>query len=162
MLGRGWRALLHWTVGLVLLFEEWGWEPLARWAARLARLPLLGRLETRIARLSPHAALAVFVLPGLLLLPVKLAAVALVARGEVVTGIALIVAAKLVGTALVARLYQLVQPALLQLVWFARLHARWIAWKAVVLARLRASVPWRVARAMRRQIRRRLQRWVGG
>ncbi|MFM2342015.1 MAG: hypothetical protein RLZZ592_1668 [Pseudomonadota bacterium] len=159
MLARGLRALLHWTVGLVLLFEEWGWEPLARWAARLARLPLLGRLEARIATLSPHAALAVFVLPGLLL-PVKLAAVALVAQGHVAAGIALIVAAKLVGTALVARLYQLVQPALLQLAWFARLHARWIAWKAGVLARLRASVPWRVARAMRRQIRRRTRRWL--
>lgn len=160
MLARGLRALLHWTVGLVLLFEEWGWEPLARWAARLARLSLLGRLEARIAGLSPHAALAVFALPGLMLLPVKLGAVALVAQGHVVAGIALIVAAKLVGTALVARLYQLVQPALLQLAWFARLHARWIAWKAMVLARLRASVPWRVARAMRRQLRRRTRRWL--
>ena len=50
-------------LALVLIFEEWGWEPLQRLAARLARLPLWARLEALIVRLPPYAALAVFFVP---------------------------------------------------------------------------------------------------
>ena len=153
------RALLHWGVALVVLFEEWGWEPLARAAARLAWLPLLRGLERRIAALPPWPALAVFVVPGVLLLPVKLAALALMSQGHVATGLAVIIAAKLVGTALVARLFQLVQPALMRLGWFAAAYGRWTAWKAMVVARVRASRPWRVGRWVRRGVARRLQVW---
>ncbi len=70
-----------------------------------------------------------------------------------------IVLAKLLGTALVARIFQLTQPALVQLAWFARLHGRWIAWKAAALARVRASRIWRVGRWTRRGVVRRIQRW---
>ena len=41
-------SLLRLAVALVILFEEWGWEPLQRLMARLARLPLLAWLERRV------------------------------------------------------------------------------------------------------------------
>ena len=48
------RALLLPLVAAILLFEEWGWEPLAAAFARLARLPLWAALERkRSARLPP-------------------------------------------------------------------------------------------------------------
>lgn len=40
-------------------------------------------------------------------------------------GLGHVLAAKLVGTALAARLFQLTHPALMQLHWFARLYAPW-------------------------------------
>jgi hypothetical protein len=49
----------------------------------------------------------------------------------------------------VARLFTLTQPALMRLAWFARLHGRWVPWKEALLARVRASAPWRLARALR-------------
>jgi hypothetical protein len=30
----------------------------------------------------------------------------------------------------------------MQLAWFARLHARWTAWKEALIARVRASAAW--------------------
>ena len=56
----------------------------------------------------------IFVLPGLLLLPVKLLAVVAIAHGHAVSGIATIVVAKLGGAAVVARLYALTLPTLLR------------------------------------------------
>ncbi len=86
-------------LALVLIFEEWGWEPLQRLAARLARLPLWARLEALIVRLPPYAALAVFFVPMLLLLPIKLLALYWISRGHAVLGLLVVLAAKLLGTA---------------------------------------------------------------
>ncbi|HOB96650.1 MAG TPA: hypothetical protein PK306_10220 [Aquabacterium sp.] len=156
LLRRAGGALL----ALLILFEEWGWEPLQRALARLGRLPLLRQLEAWIARLPPHAALVVFVVPALLLLPVKLAALALIAHGQRLLGLAVIVAAKLVGTAIVARLFTLTRPALMQLPWFERLYGRWTAWKEALLARVRASWAWRWGRVVKRQARQQWARWM--
>jgi hypothetical protein len=158
-LARTSRAILSGLVGLVILFEEWGWEPLQRLAARVFRLPLLRRIEAGIAALPPGAALAVFLLPTLMLLPVKLAALWLIGSGHALLGAVSIVCAKIVGTALVARLFALTQPALLRLAWFARWYGRWTAWKDALLARVRASAVWRAARTIKRAARRRWARW---
>jgi hypothetical protein len=153
------RRVAEAPIALVILFEEWGWEPLQRALAWVARLPLLARLERRIAALQPYAALAVFVLPTLLLLPVKLAALWLIGIGKAGLGLAVIVIAKLVGTALLARLFKLTQPALMQLAWFASMYARWTIWKNGVLAMVRASWAWRVGRVIKRRFAQRLARW---
>jgi hypothetical protein len=159
------RALRH-AIGallaLLILFEEWGWEPLQRALARVGRLPVLRHLEALIVRLPPAAALVVFLLPTLLLLPVKLGALWLIGRGQHGLGLLLIVAAKLVGTAIVARLFVLTRPALLRLPWFALLYQRWVAWKAVLLLRVRSSRVWRLARAARRLARQRWAAWRAG
>jgi len=153
---------LRWTVrflfALLILFEEWGWEPLRRVFALFARLPVIRQFEALLKRLPPRWALVVLVLPSLLILPVKLLAVWLVAKGHVMLGIGLVIAAKLVGTALLAWLFQLIQPALMQLAWFARLHGRWTAWKAELLAWVRASAVWRSARAIKLRVRRLFRR----
>ena len=62
------RHLLGILVALVLLFEEWGWEPLQAAMARIARLPPLAWLERRIARLPSWAALLVMAVPVLAVL----------------------------------------------------------------------------------------------
>ncbi len=159
-------CLLRRAVGallaLLILFEEWGWEPLQRALARLGRLPLLRQLEALIARLPPHAALLAFFLPALLLLPVKLAALGLIAHGQHLLGLVVIVLAKLVGTAVVARLFTLTRPALMQLPWFVQLYTRWTAWKQALLARVRASWAWRWGRVLKRQLRQQWARWKRG
>jgi hypothetical protein len=155
-------APLRWIfkvlIALLILFEEWGWEPLRRVFALLARLPVIRQFEALLKRLPPRWALVVLVLPSLLILPIKLLAVWLVAQGRVTLGIAVIIAAKLIGTALLAWLFQLIQPALMQLPWFARLHGRWAAWKADLLAWVRASAVWRSARAIKLRVKRLFRR----
>ena len=144
-------------IAVIVLFEEWGWEPLAALIARLARLPLWAWAERRIRHLPPWAALLLFAVPMLALLPVKLAALYLFANGKPATGVTLLLAAKLLGTAVLARLFQLTQPALMQLGWFARWYPRWKSWKDRLIERVRNSPPWLAARRLKTEVR---ARWT--
>ena len=137
------RRLVLLPVLVILLFEEWGWEPLARCFNALAKLPVWGAVERRISTLSPWAALLAFAVPVLGLIPIKLLALYLLGNGHLVLGAGLIVGAKILGTAIAARLFQLTEPALMRLKWFARLYTPWKIWKDRVLAQVRNSAPWR-------------------
>ena len=143
------RGLVFGLLAIVLLFEEWGWEPLAKLFRRLARLPLWARLEVQIAGLPRWGALLVFGVPMVALLPVKLLVLYLFSRGHAVTGLVLLISAKLLGTAVLARLFQLTQPALMQFRWFARWYPRWKGWKDDLLAKIRQSEPWRIGRRIK-------------
>lgn len=145
------RNLVFALIAVILLFEEWGWEPLAALFARLARLPLWAWMERGITRLPPWAALLAFGVPMLALLPVKLAALYLFGQGHAGLGLALLLGAKLLGTAVLARLFQLTQPALMQLGWFARWYPRWKAWKDGLIERVRQSAPWRAGQRIKVQ-----------
>ena len=150
-------APLVYLAALLLLFEEWCWDVGARLAAGLARWPLLAAVESRVRLLPPWAALCLFVLPGLLLLPVKLLALVAIAHGHALAGVATIVVAKLGGAAVVARLYALTLPTLLAVSWFARCHGWFIALKNRWVGRLRASHMYleagRALRSLRRMLR---------
>ncbi len=76
-----------------------------------------------------------------MLLPVKLFGLFLLGEGHAMSALLLLLVAKLVGTAILARLFQLVEPALMQLPWFARFYPRWKVWKDGVLERVRLSAP---------------------
>jgi hypothetical protein len=146
------RGLLHALIALLLLFEEWGWEPLQRLAAAIGRWPGFRWIEGWVRGLPPYGALALFAVPAIALLPIKLAALWAIHRGHTLIGLAVIVAAKLLGTALVARLFALTHDTLMRLAWFARLYARWMAWKGALLAWVRTSAVWRSARALRQRM----------
>ncbi len=111
--------------------EELLWR-LAAVFALLGRLPLLHQLEQLIAGLPPYAALAVFALPAIALAPVKLLALYWLAGGHPTLGVGTIVAAKVLGTALVARIYQLTRVSLVSLRWFAWCEMTVLAWRAAV------------------------------
>ena len=136
-------------VALVLLFEEWGWEPLAALLLKLGRLPFFAWIERQIMRLPPWGAVAAFFVPALGLLPVKLLALFLIGKGHAMMGLVVLLGAKVVGTAVLAWLFTLTQPALMQLAWFARWYPRWKAWKDRVIAQVRASAMWRNAAAQK-------------
>ena len=144
------RAVLLGVAALVIFIEEWGWRPLTALAARIARWPPLARLEATVAAAPPRLALALFLVPVVLLVPVKLAALWLIGEGRTTLGVALIVAAKLVGTAVVGRLFILVEPQLQQFAWFALALAWWRATRDRVMAAVRESRLWRGAAALRR------------
>jgi hypothetical protein len=99
-----------------------------------------------------------FVLPGLLLFPVKVLALLAIAHGHPASGIATLAVAKIGGAAVVARLYVLTLPSLLALAWFARCHAWFIALKDRWIAYLRASRAWRLSRRLARAPRQSLRR----
>ncbi|MDO9383216.1 MAG: hypothetical protein Q7T86_10180 [Hyphomicrobiaceae bacterium] len=146
-------TLLQIVAALLVLFEEWGWRPLSNALARLARFRPWARLELAIAGLPPYAALAAIALPSSLLFPLKFVAIWLVANGYLITAAALFVAAKVVSTALIARIFILVKPALMQIGWFAALYDRFVPWKEAIFARIRATWVWRYGRMVKTAVR---------
>ena len=151
------RALLE-TVNLalafIILFEEWGWRPLAEFIARLRRFPFWTRFEAWVQDLPPYGALCVFALPSAFFFPLKFAALWLMAEGHVLLAGALFVGAKLAGTALVARIFLLTQPALMRIAWFARLYNVFVPWQEAMFAHIRASWAWRHGRILKERVRR--------
>ena len=150
------------VAALILFFEEWGWRPLTALAAWIARWPPLAALEAAICRTTPHVALFLFLVPAIMLVPIKLGALWLLGNGHATIGIALILAAKVIGTAFVGRLFVLVEPQLMTYAWFARAIGWWRATRDRVMAAMRRSAFWRSGRAMRRVARRgfdRLAAW---
>lgn len=110
---------------IVILFEEWLWEPLKRLMAAFSRLPLVRQLAAYISRLPPLAALVLYLVPVIVLLPFKFAGLWLIGQGHSLLGLATFLGAKLVGTALLAWLFSLTKTALMQIVWFARAYG-WV------------------------------------
>jgi hypothetical protein len=148
-----WRLLRGFGLvlaAIVILVEEWGWRPLTAFAAWLARMLHLQRLEALIARASPRVALLLFLAPAVLLFPLKLVALWLIGEGRTGLGIGIIVAAKVLGTAFVGRLFVLVERQLMTFAWFARALQWWQQTKLKIVEAVRRSAPWRTARALRR------------
>ena len=120
---------LWFVLALVFMLEACLWDhlgPVVR--AIIDALPLdrLKRFIARaIARLHPYATLILFVLPGLVLLPFKLAGLWLIARGHFIAGAFVFFVAKTVGLALAAYLYELCHDKLMQIPLFVRLYG-WV------------------------------------
>jgi hypothetical protein len=113
----------------------------------------LDRLERRIAALGPYVALGVLCVPALALLPIKIGAWWLIGLGRIMLGLSLLMAGKVLGTAVVARVFLLTRPQLMRLGWFARGYGRWIAWKRRVVASLLESAGWIAARGLATRVR---------
>ncbi len=149
--------VLQVIAALIVLFEEWGWKPLSDALAWLARFAPIARLESWIASLRPYPSLFVFAAPTALLLPLKFAAMWLLAQGQVAAATGLFVAAKIASTALVARIFTLTQPALMRIVWFQRAYTWFVPWKDAFFATIRASWPWRYGRMVKTAARLRIK-----
>lgn len=117
------------VAALFFLVEGLLWRMAALYAA-LGRLPVFRSLERWIASLPPYGALLLFAVPSVCLAPVKFLALYWIAGGHPALGASTILGAKIGGTALVARLYQLTRPSLVRLQWFAWAEERVLALRA--------------------------------
>lgn len=128
------RQLLRplWTLlALIFLLEAWLWDhlkPLVAWFVGL--LPwdrLKARLREAIEHLPPYAALAVFIVPLIVLLPLKFLEVYLLASRQWFAAVLVLVLAKLLGLGVTAFVFDATREKLLQMPWFARLYD-WFMW----------------------------------
>ncbi len=131
------KSILLFPLALILLFEEWGWVPLAHFFERLAEHSFLLKIENSIRKLSPHKVILVFAFPLFVLFPLKVFALSLLGKGYIVLGVFIFVLAKFFGTALFARIFQLAKPALLTLKWFGKWYPSWKNWKDLLLLKVR-------------------------
>ncbi len=153
------RILAQVLLAPIVLFEEWGWEPLQRALGWLVRHSPLKAIERFIAGLPPYGALFTYATPAAALLPVKLGALKLIALGHPIAGVGVIVGAKLVGTAVVARLFHVTKPQLLQIPWFSRLYAWWVPWKTAIMDAVKAFPLVKAVRNLSAEVRRTVAGW---
>ncbi len=116
---------------LIILFEDFVWARVTALVAVLARLRLVARLEAWVLTRGRHTTLALFAVPIACLIPFKLFAVWLIATGHIVGGILVIIAAKVTGTAISARLFVIAKPKLMTFETFVRVYTaalRFSAW----------------------------------
>jgi hypothetical protein len=153
---RGWQVVrptvvfaLNVLAALILLFEEWGWRPLSNLVAQLARFPIWAAVERWIAGLPPYGALLTLAVPSTIVIPTKLIGVYLLATGHFLTATAVIICAKIVGTALVARIFILTKPQLMRIGWFQSSYDTFVPWQEALFARIRNSFAWRYGRVVR-------------
>src|SRR6266545_1257251 len=149
-------------LALVFLFEAWLWQhlaPLVAWV--VARIPLRvlkAKIAAAIARLPPAATLIVFIVPVLLLLPLKF------------LGLWMLALAKVVSLGVTAFIFDLTRPKLLQLAWFRWLYEHvmvWLDWAHALIDPIKRRLkiwfrmwaPKRAGRTLRLlvRIRRRMQ-----
>lgn len=142
-------AALNIIAALIILFEEWGWRPLSNLLGRLSKFAPVAALERLLARLPPYAALIALLLPTSLLLPLKFFALWLLANEHFVSATLLFVGAKIASTALIARIFILVKPSLMQIGWFAQAFNWFMPWKDALYAQIRASWAWRYGRIVK-------------
>ena len=161
-------------LALVFLFEAWLWThlaPIVAWV--VARIPLRAvkaKVAAAIEGLPPAATLVVFVVPVLLLLPLKFLGLWLLAHGYWLGALGVLALAKMVSLGVTAFIFDLTRPKLLQLAWFRALYERvmiWLAWahalvdpvKHRVQTWLRMLSPGRSGRMLRLLARIRRREW---
>lgn len=102
---------------LFILFEEWIWARARRAMAALARAPMIQSFERRLGSASPALSALAFLLPAVVLFPFKLAGLYLIAHEHPLAGAAVFILAKMVGAALLARVWMVCEPALRRVSW---------------------------------------------
>lgn len=150
MLRRPLRALLRppllFAAFLLLLWEETVWRWAKALGALVARIPFMAALERLVARMDARLVFLLFLIPMALLFPLKLLALWLIATGQPLIGLAVVFAAKVVGTAISARLYTIAEPRLMEIRAFVWLHALVTGWLKAAHAYLDSSPSWVAAK----------------
>lgn len=120
-------------------------RPFIRWLGRLA---VLERLGAWVRSLGPYPTLALFLVPVVLLEPVKPLGLYLLGTGHPVEGILVLGLGETLKIVLVERLFHMSRDKLMQIRLFARAHGFVVGW----LDRLKALPPWRMVAAAARRV----------
>jgi hypothetical protein len=161
-------------LALFFLIEAWLWEHLRPLVAAVVSVIAWDKLKARLAALvewlPAWAVLIVFVIPFLVLLPLKFLEVYLVVHRQWIAAILVLVLAKLLGLGVTAFIFDVTKPKLLRMAWFRWLYELMLLWlekahalidpiKARVRRWLFMFAPQRAGRTLRllRRIRRRAQ-----
>jgi hypothetical protein len=121
------------VLAIIFLIEAWLWDRLEPVVARVVAYIPLARfkrwLSASIADLPPYLTLVVFLVPPVALLPLKLLALWLVARGALMSAAGVFVFGKLAGVGITAFVFDATRDKLLQMAWFRKVYDTVMAWR---------------------------------
>jgi hypothetical protein len=140
-------------LALAFVFEAWLWEHLRPLVAAVVNVIAWDKLKARLAALvewlPPWAVLIVFVVPFIVLLPLKFLEVYFLVHRQWIAAIVILVLAKLLGLGVTAFIFDVTRPKLLQMAWFRRLYELVLHWLERAHA-LIDPIKQRIRRAVRR------------
>jgi hypothetical protein len=123
---RRWLRPLWIILALLFLAEAWLWDHLEPIVARAVNLIPWGKLKQKLAHLiedlPPWATLIVFVIPFIVLLPLKFLEVYLLATHQWLAAGIVLILAKLLGLGVTAFIFDVTRDKLLQMAWFRRMY----------------------------------------
>jgi len=143
------KRIAIWFLVSLWMLEELLWDAISWIEERIAFLHLVQIIERWVAARTPWQAAVLMLTPAAVLFPAKIVGLWLLTSGHAMSGIGVILAAKVIGTAIVARMYRLCKDALLTLAWFAwgyRLVVRISTW-------VRTTDAWQTAMGWKNAIR---------
>src|SRR5204863_104089 len=149
------RALKPLWILLALFFlvEAWLWEHLRPLVAAVVNVIAWDRLKARLAALiewlPPWAVLIVFVVPFIVLLPLKFLEFYLLVQRQWIAAVLVLVLAKLVGLGVTAFIFDITRAKLLQMAWF-----RWLYEVVLVLLAKAHALIDPIKAAIKRRMRR--------
>jgi hypothetical protein len=121
-------------LAIAFLIEAWLWEHLRPLVAAVVNVIAWDKLKARLARLverlPPWAVLIVFVIPFIVLLPLKFLEVYFIVHRQWIAAIFILVLAKLLGLGVTAFIFDVTKPKLLQMAWFRWLYDLMLVWLA--------------------------------
>ena len=128
---RRWLRPLWVVLALLFLLEAWLWDHLQPIVARAVNFIPWGRVKVWLKRtiedLPPWAALGVFIIPFIVLLPLKFLEVFFLAKRQWLAAGLVLILAKLLGLGITAFVFDATRGKLLQMAWFARMFD-WFMW----------------------------------
>ena len=130
--------------------------------AAVARWPVIARFEAWLMSLPPWAAVLAFALPSIIILPVKVSALWFAAHHRFALATGSVVLGKILATAILARLYRILRPTMMQLRWFAWADTKFFAWRDWAYAFVRSLPAWQQAKALIERVRAWLVELVSG
>lgn len=129
--------------------------------AAIAKWPPVAAVERWLRRLPPWGALLAFGAPSLLVIPIKLSAVWFALHHRYGLSLLSVVIGKMLATALVARLYMVLRPTLVQMAWYLRAETWLFDWRDRLYAFVQALPAWQRAKAMVHGVRRWMRELLG-
>jgi hypothetical protein len=161
-------------LAIIFLIEAWLWEhlkPVVGWFVSFIPWERLkARVASAIEHLPPYATLLVFLVPVVLLLPLKFLGLWMLAHGFWLGAVGVLGLAKVMSLGVTAFIFEITRPKLLQLGWFRWFYEHmlvWLAWAHGLVDPIKARIkrvfkmfgPKRAGRTMRllSRIRRRMR-----
>nr|ALS89594.1 MetaGeneMark_Unknown Function [uncultured bacterium] len=108
--------------------------------------------------MPPYPTLLIFLIPIILLFPLKLLGLWMLAHGSWLGAMAVLALAKMMSVGVTAFIFDVTRPKLLQLAWFRWLYEHvliWLAWAHALIDPLKQRIA-----AWFAPIKRRMQRWL--
>lgn len=149
--------ILSIAAACVFLVEEYLWKTTLRGMNYLATYPFVQRIEERVKCFPRWAALIVFTIPFIAVVPTNYAEYIYISHGRIGGAVLMFLLGKIIFTALFARIYMLTRPQIITYWWVAKAEVFVLYLRAKAHAFMNKLLFWRKTRRVCRVYKARIR-----